>query len=117
MRDYKVWRKEFGALCSTFYRLAILHKGTKDKYFVYDFHTGVNGNCWVETYDYTTIDEDGRAGAGCYHNKWHVYVPSRKLDYREHERERYKDLIGKGYNLIGRYESDIYGRERRIENR
>lgn len=110
------WRNEFGALSNTLYRLAKPYDDNKH-YWVYDFHKGENGNCWVQYYDRTTLDEDGRTGAGFHSQPEFYYLPSKGIRNKDAGNEKYKRLLADGYFLVGKFEQDICGRVRRATER
>ena len=112
MKDYEVWRNEFGALSNTFVRLASPNKRW-GRYRIYDFHTGVNGNCWIQ-YHEADLDENGRRGGGYNGQPEFVYLPARGIHRKEYGNQKYKDLLAEGFVKVGKFEEDIFGRERRV---
>lgn len=96
--------KEFGRLSSTFYRL--IRKDEFGKYDVYDFHTVVNGNLFVQKHENAEIDENGFIIGMCYHY-------TRDMIKKDKGNAKYKELKSQGYKFIGIFEEDVCGYTRR----
>ena len=112
------WREEneeFGRFSNTFFRLARKSYNISGKfvgkYDVYDFHTvdhGVHKTYWIDGYEDVQFNMNGeKVDFG--------YIKRREHTEKEYGNERYNKLKENGYFLIGFFEQDVCGRERRIK--
>jgi hypothetical protein len=97
--------KEFGRLSNTFLRL--IKKDEYGNYTVYDFHTAINGNMWVQMHERVILNELNEKIGDCCHG------PIKKIMSRVTGNKQYTNLKSRGYKFAGTFEQDIFGVERR----
>ena len=104
--------KQFGKHSNTFYRLA--KRSNFRAWVIYDFHTSYPKGkpyYWIESFEVCKVDDMNQNGEI---TRCPCAITRKKDVQKEDGNAFYTQLKNDGFIVIGKFEQDIYGEERRI---